>query len=295
MKKILIIIVAVIAVAGAAVTTLVLLNGSDNSKGSREFFYADLCPAGQVAVHIEEYSDSGELIDYRCGEKPVCAADEHLQYYGGPLVDESGRSYIASSLSCWSDDESRNDYPALKPIIYLYPRQQTDINVKLNYDGNLFATYPEINDGWRVTAFPDGKIINHADGREYSYLFWEGIPGQERNYDWTKGFVVKGSDVREFLQEKLSEVGLTPTEYNEFIVYWYPKMMMNEYNLVHFASADEYDKYAELNISPKPDSILRVFMVFKKIDKPVKVTPQKFAPFKRDGFTVVEWGGSEIK
>jgi hypothetical protein len=210
---------------------------------------------------------------------------------------------IASLFLLFSPKSSMNDYDRidddimidLKPVVYLYPNKQIDVNLELDFDGEVFVSYPEIADGWQVTAFPDGKIINKADGREYSYLFWEGMPRTERQYDWSKGFVVKGSEAREFLQKKLAEMGLTPKEYNEFIVYWYPKLMVNEYNLVHFANHEEYGQYAKLNITPKPNSELRVFMVFRKLDQPVAVEPQEFAPFNRAGFTVVEWGGSEIK
>ncbi|MBU3143847.1 hypothetical protein [Clostridium sp. CF012] len=47
-----------------------------------------------------------------------------------------------------------------------------------------------------------------------------------------KGFVVKGSETEKFLQEKLEYLGLTPKEYNEFIVYWLPVMKENKYNLL---------------------------------------------------------------
>ena len=177
-------------------------------------------------------------------------------------------------------------------MIYLYPSETQSVSVKLNYDGNIFASYPNYSGGWHVTAYPDGKIV--SNGKEYSYLFWEGEPSSERKYDLTTGFVIKGSETREFLQEKLAEIGLTPKEYNEFIVYWYPKMQDNAYNLIHFATYDEYDKYAELDIAPKPDSVLRVFMVYKSVVQPVDVEPQFFPEFSRDGFTVVEWGGSEL-
>jgi len=96
-----------------------------------------------------------------------------------------------------------------------------------------------------------------------------------------------------FLQETLSRLGLTPKEYNEFIVYWYPKMKDNTYNLIHFAEK-EYTNIAPLTIIPKPDSLLRVFMVFKPLDKAVEVKPQEIKPFVRNGFTVVEWGGTEL-
>jgi hypothetical protein len=180
-----------------------------------------------------------------------------------------------------------------KPVIYLYPESEQDVTVNLDYHGDIFASFPNYNNGWQVTAYPDGKIIEN--GKEYSYLFWEGNPDSERKYDLTTGFVVKGSETREFLQDKLSEIGLTPKEYNEFIVYWYPKMQDNAYNLIHFATYDEYDRFAELNITPTPDAMLRVFMVYKPLSQPKPITPQSFTQFNRSGFTVVEWGGSELK
>ena len=109
----------------------------------------------------------------------------------------------------------------------------------------------------------------------------------------TKGFVVKGSDTVAFLQEKLAYMGLTPREYNEFIVFWLPQMQDNAYNLITFQGA-AYTDNAELVITPEPDSVLRVFMVFRAIYGPVVIAEQELVPFERIGFTVVEWGGSQI-
>jgi hypothetical protein len=180
-----------------------------------------------------------------------------------------------------------------KPVIYLYPTTTTNIKVNLSYDGEI-TTYPEIGSGWQVTASPDGTLINQSDNKEYSYLFWEGIPNYDPAYDMTTGFIVSGDATQEFLQNKLAQIGLTPKEYNEFIVYWSPKMQNNPYNLIHFATAAEYDAHAKLTISPTPDKILRVFMVFQPLTQPTAVTPQSFPAFTRTGFTVIEWGGSEL-
>lgn len=182
---------------------------------------------------------------------------------------------------------------ALKPVIYLYPTHPQNTTIQLHYQGKLTVTYPEYTSGWNVMAYPDGKLINFADQKEYSYLFWEGQNSQA-HYDFSSGFVVPGSDTVTFLQEKLAAFGLTPKEYNEFIVYWYPQMKHNPYNLIHFATKAEYDDKAVLDIIPQPDSILRVFMVYKKLDQPSTITPQTIQPFNRHGFLVVEWGGTEI-
>ncbi|HCU23419.1 MAG TPA: hypothetical protein DF383_00235, partial [Deltaproteobacteria bacterium] len=117
-----------------------------------------------------------------------------------------------------------------------------------------------------VTAYPDGRLLNHADGEEYSYLFWEG--NSKIAYDLSTGFVIPGNQSRDFLRNILKKMGLTPREYNEFLVYWVPRMQDNPYNLIHFAG-EEYTQAAPLEIIPKPDSILRIFMVFQALPKPI--------------------------
>jgi hypothetical protein len=188
-------------------------------------------------------------------------------------------------------------YPNIsKPVIYLYPTEEQKTLVQLDFKGNIIYDYPDYNKeigGWEVTAYPDGRLINLEDGKEYSYIFWEG-QSYSNNYDLSTGFVVSGKDTKIFLQEALSKLGLTPKEYNEFIVYWYPLMENNKYNLIHFAS-EEYTETAKLIITPKPDSVLRVFMVFKSLDEKININPQELESFNRFGFAVVEWGGAEVK
>ena len=187
-------------------------------------------------------------------------------------------------------DENGNPIVYRKPVIYLYPEEKTEVNVEV--DCPLTVTYPAYNNGWTVTADPDGTLTNHADGREYSYLFWEGQGYGEM--DFSEGFVVKGEDTVSFLQDKLSEMGMTPREYNEFIVHWLPYMQNNAYNLISF-QWENYDESAKLNITPEPDNMLRVFMAFKALNEPGEVPEQELPVLNREGFTVVEWGGTEVR
>ena len=187
-------------------------------------------------------------------------------------------------------DVSVEESADAKPVIYLYPEEKTEVHVTLDYNGELIVTYPEYADGWQVTAYPDGTLYD-LDGNEYSYLFWEGISDTE--YDFSEGFCVAGEDTTDFLRETLADIGLTPKEYNEFIVYWLPQMQSNPYNLISFQS-ERYTDVARLDITPKPDSLLRVFMAWQPVDKPLEITPQSFVPFMREGFTVVEWGGTKV-
>ena len=175
-----------------------------------------------------------------------------------------------------------------KPVIYLYPEKPTEVSVRLDFDGVLDFTYPRYEDGWEVLAYPDSRLVDQA-GREYSYLFWEGTTTTQ--YDMSRGFVVKGRDTVAFLQEKLAYMGLTPREYNEFIVYWAPLMEGNAYNLIAF-QGEVYDASARLTISPEPDSLLRVFMAYQPLDQAIEVPAQELPTFERTGFAVVEWGGA---
>lgn len=183
------------------------------------------------------------------------------------------------------------EFISAKPVIYLYPKTKTDVTVHLNFNG-LTCTYPEYNadKGWQVTAYPDGHLVDNS-GMEYNYLYWEGK--SHSDYDFSKGFCVKGKDTASFLENALSSLGLTRREANEFIVYWLPQMQDNAYNLISFQQ-EKYTDNAELIIDPMPDTVIRVFMAWKPLDTPVEVPEQEFAFVPRDGFTVIEWGGCKV-
>lgn len=178
-----------------------------------------------------------------------------------------------------------------KPVIYLYPEQEEEVSVRLDYDGKLTCTYPEYDDGWNVTAVPDGRITDE-NGQEYNYLYWEGETEQE--YDFSEGFCVAGEDTAEFLEDALDRLGLTRREANEFIVYWLPRMEQNEYNLISFQS-EAYTDHARLSIQPEPDTVIRVFMAYKPVENEQEIPEQTLAAPERSGFTVVEWGGCELR
>ena len=178
-----------------------------------------------------------------------------------------------------------------KPVIYLYPEQEQEISVRLNYDGKLTCTYPEYDNGWNVTAAPDGTITDE-NGQEYNYLYWEGSSEQE--YDFSEGFCVAGENTAEFLEDALVRLGLTRREANEFIVYWLPKMQGNPWNLITFQTS-VYTEQAKLHIEPEPDSVIRVFMAYRALEKPVEMPEPILSSMPRKGFTVVEWGGTEVK
>ncbi|MDO4742029.1 MAG: hypothetical protein Q4A79_01480 [Candidatus Saccharibacteria bacterium] len=181
----------------------------------------------------------------------------------------------------------------LKPIIYLYPEEETEINVWLGKPEKLTSSYPKYVDGWDVVAYPNGDLIQ-PDGNKLYALYWEGQRDVSR-LDLTTGFIVSREDSATFLEEKLAILGLNYKEREEFIVYWLPKLEASRYNYIYFATEEEIETEMPLTFSTQPDTIIRIRMIFRGLDEPREVEEQILAPApERKGFTVVEWGGTEL-
>lgn len=207
--------------------------------------------------------------------------------------------------ACYSTQEISNlknygnfetDIRLDKPIIYLYPTKETKLNVKLGNANLVTCIYPEYDYkyGWNVLAKPNGDLIDLNTNRSLYALYYE----SKAIYDYKvqkDGFIVKGEDVAKFLEEKLEVLGLTEREAQEFIIYWLPILQKNKYNYIRFATLEEINKSMPLDFSIKPDTLIRVLMTYKGMDKPIQIKEQKLNKPKRTGFVVVEWGGSQIK
>ena len=177
-----------------------------------------------------------------------------------------------------------------KPIIYIYPESDnTNVSITLSNPEKITCSYPKYNDGWNVEVNKDGTI---SDGnRNYYALYWEGLINKK---DFKDGFVVKGEDTAKLLEEKLKILGLTDKEAEEFIVYWLPKMEKNNYNLIRFLEEDELNEEMKLNINPKPDTLIRIQMQYKPLLFNMDIPEQELTEVERNGYTVVEWGGSKV-
>ena len=181
-----------------------------------------------------------------------------------------------------------------KPIIYLYPSKDMDVSIKLGYKENITVSYPKYVDGWHVFAQKDGTLTDLSTNRKLYALYYE-CENRVSFKEEKEGFVVKGEDSAKFLEEKLAALGLNEREAEEFIIYWLPKLENNKYNYIRFATDEEINKNMPLEINTNPDTIIRVLMTFKGLENPIEVEEQKLDTPERKGFTVVEWGGTEIK
>ncbi len=176
-----------------------------------------------------------------------------------------------------------------KPVIYLYPEKDTKVKVNLQVE-KFSYTEPEYGNGWEVLARPDGEITNLSDGKNYPYLFWEGN-GVGEQPEAKEGFVVARGEVNKFLNDKLVQLGLQGREVSDFIEFWQPRMTKAPYYFVTFYGTNTMNKIAPLTVQPKPDTIIRILMDYRPLDKPIVVKEQKLSHLPRVGFTVIEWGG----
>jgi len=179
-----------------------------------------------------------------------------------------------------------------KPIIYIYPEKDMNVSIKVNHPDKFTVTYPKYKDGWNVLAKTDGTLID-KNGKAYYALYWEG-----NNYSHESikddGFIVRGKDVSNFLEEKLEILGLNYKEREEFIIYWLPRLEKNKYNYIRFKTMDEINSIMKLEIDPKPDTLIRVLMEYKPLNRKITIKEQELKLVNRSGYTVVEWGGVEL-
>ncbi|NQV89893.1 hypothetical protein HQ487_00625 [Candidatus Uhrbacteria bacterium] len=201
--------------------------------------------------------------------------------------------YFQDAFDRWIELASIDIVPAVecgKPVIYLYPEVQTDLSVWVSPRGGFSYTEPEYGNGWNVTAFPDGRIINRSDAKQYPYLFWEGRGGFYPSVQTY--WIVEQSDVEVFLENILARMNLNQSEIEDFVEFWLPRMQTAVYYKIGFNGTAVMNELAPLNFSVKPDHIFRVLMDYEGLETWEASKPPKNLPYaNRDGFEVIEWGG----
>jgi hypothetical protein len=247
---------------------------------------------GRDVYVLNDYSNAiyQKLFDesYKDPEYPLT-----LSQFVDDIISSKGLLFVQDDYGRLIKFTSSSYGPAVecgKPVIYLYPEKETEINVKVSPKGGFTKTEPEYPlGGWNVIAKPNGEIKYKLDNQIYPYLFWEGSGGLYSIPE--KGWSVSRENVSDFLSEKLSAFGLNEKEISDFKEFWLPRMQDKSHYFVTFMGNETMNSIAPLSITPKPDTVIRVLMDFKGLDAPIKVDGFEIKTTERKGFTVVEWGG----
>ncbi|PBK61371.1 hypothetical protein ARMSODRAFT_1064826 [Armillaria solidipes] len=118
-----------------------------------------------------------------------------------------------------------------------------------------------------------------------------------------------------YLDNALTALDLPVEVRTSFITYWLPSILKHDFVALCFLPQASYEHAAPLDIEPKPDAVTRVFMLFKRVcDDELDewegarsraaenveiwkdVVGAEYDRMRDEAlFTVLEWGGMEVK
>lgn len=180
-----------------------------------------------------------------------------------------------------------------KPAVYLYPTKEQEVSVSVATPGPMTVSIPDYGQGWKVSARPDGRLTDLVSGKEYPYLFWEseGGSGYARPQ---AGFNVARNDLHAFFESTLARYGLNQKERSDFEEFWEPRLEKKNspYYFLTFTTTEKLQNYAPLEITPQPDTLIRIFLDYELLPAPKNAAAPEIITPKRSGFTAVEWGGA---
>ncbi|KAL1738463.1 hypothetical protein HDZ31DRAFT_50954, partial [Schizophyllum fasciatum] len=238
-----------------------------------------------------------------------------------------------------------------KPVIYLYAPRAIEATVRLSLvpEWAFSAVYPvvpvyETKAGqeleWRVRTQQDGTLHELSTGLDAAYLYWEAetkgarapspppSPKLAMRQASTKeifrpalsgladedSVVLLVSSVTPYLDSTLAAMGLHTEARTSFITYWLPSMLKHKHVALRFVEQAAYERAAPLVVSPAPDVVTRIFMLFKGVSEeelpgwssaqlrahePATrwtdvVGVQQDSTLNAGLFRVIEWGGMEV-
>ncbi len=233
------------------------------------------------AVYLALFDDNSGYIYLYSKEIPVPSQAPESQIQKTLQLD----TFPVSTLFPWGWWS-----PECKPAIYLYPEKTTDVHVTVKPKGFLTYTDPKYPEsGWRAVAEPNGKLT--VGDKKYDYLYYEAKIEDSAIEKPTKGFVVSFDELPRLYDEILPKLGLNAQETKDYKEYWEKYLTRAPYYFVGVMSDEAVERIEPLTVSPKPTTIIRVRLYYQALDEKIEVSPPVMRSVKRDGFTVVEWGG----
>ncbi len=210
---------------------------------------------------------------------PEPSGRDNLQLETFTVVNNSTSSAIMGWIS-----------PFCKPAVYLYPEQTMPVNVQVHPVGKMTLTIPKYPlEGWNVLAMPDGQLVYRNS--YFDYLYYEAEIPDEKIVVPDEGFVASYNDLDKTLAEILQKLGLQTNEANDFREYWVKVLPKAPYYKLSVVPQSNLDSLAPLTINPQPKTVLRVAIYFEALEEPVALVEPSLTTIRRNGFTVVEWGG----
>ncbi|KAI0826000.1 hypothetical protein BC629DRAFT_41264 [Irpex lacteus] len=192
-----------------------------------------------------------------------------------------------------------------KPVIYVFaprPLENVSVTLGLTLGWSFSAVYPptsvthhgsEEKVQWNVDVAKDGTLLDKATSLEVSYLFWEAethpaLPltpassrpssptpiEQPRAFDPSCPSITPDTavllpieKVPVYLDQALKALTLHTEARTSFITYWLPSLLKHKHVALQFLPQKSYEAAAPMTISPVPDVVTRVFMLFRGVEE----------------------------
>ncbi len=242
-----------------------------------------------------------------------------------------------------------------KPVIYIFPPvplPSATVSLHLVPQWSFSHVYPLVRSKvpesgkesvtWSVSADVDGTLLEKTTGLELSYLCWGALsngdtipsspplsPGRQlrddvEHFDPSCPSLEPHSpttvllpfiELLPYIDGVLKSLSLHTSARNDFITYWLPTLSKKPYVALRFLPQAVYERAAELEVTPTPDVVTRVFMLFRgvsgeeaesaswqpardrstsvAVDWPSVVGVQVDA-WDNNRFRVLEWGAMEV-
>jgi hypothetical protein len=199
---------------------------------------------------------------------------------------------LAEAWAWWSK------HVAPAPAIWLFPEEELDVRVRLEFQGEGFMTIstPAYNDEWRIHVDPKvlfGKYTQtYVADRPYTYLDYDGF--RDGEFQREAGWYVRKQDLLSWQREMLPELGFSDDEVDD-VNYSYGRLLLErrypqEYFAVYPQGRDIVDQSVRLTVDPAPDAVNRLWLYFVPTDETPELEEPKVDRVAREGFTVVELG-----
>ncbi|MDD2386402.1 MAG: hypothetical protein PHP52_06425 [Bacteroidales bacterium] len=211
-----------------------------------------------------------------------------IKALGIPLLFFIYLVIAAPFQSCEPDDnlDDCDTCMAYKPNIYIYPNEQIQLSVKIDFPmgGRIITSIPDYGTGWDVLVDTTGLIDN-----TYSYLFYESTQPDiwQKKYGW----IIKTEELESFFRENMANYGFKGREIDDFIDYWIPRLDDFAFYSILPQTKPLIEGVIRLEFSMQPDNLLRLFYVVKGCNQlPEELLEPTIENFVRDGYFITEWG-----
>lgn len=201
-----------------------------------------------------------------------------------------------------------------KPVVLFYnyqTNQEISCKISLKPDFWKFShVLPKPNSvlskdmemKWNFTFIENLKMIHGGTERPFPYIFWEAdtLEGASNVLQdvMTRGFYCfPKSEVLDQIDTILKLKGLNVTERNDLITFWIQDLTSKNYCQISFIEQDYYNEFADLEVLPKPDQLIRVIMLLKptnEFEEPNLKVEDLVQMDRSEQTLVVEWGGLKL-